>query len=163
MTGVIEIDELVNVLKMDNAENVFVCRMPKDMKYVDYMCICTGRSRRHMIALAEFVRLVFKKKRNRKDVIPKIEGANSEDWIAMDLGNIALHIFAAKTRAHFDLEQLWSVGHEFDALFNKKQDDYLDILERHSLFLRDLTPAKAQTPTEKVIDSVPDRKPSDLG
>lgn len=42
LAGVFEIEDLVDVLKKDNASDIFVCSVPKEIKYVDYMCICTG-------------------------------------------------------------------------------------------------------------------------
>lgn len=86
VTGVFEIDDLVNLLKKDNAVGIFVCEVPKELKYVDYMCIVTGNSYRHMLGMASFVRKVYKIKRNPSDRIPKIEGENCKSWMAMDLG-----------------------------------------------------------------------------
>lgn len=39
-----------------------------------------------MTALAEIVRKVFKKKRKSTDILPRIEGETSSDWMALDLG-----------------------------------------------------------------------------
>lgn len=86
LTGVFEIDDLVEVLLKDNAQNLFVCSVPKELKYVDYICVVTGRSYRHRKAMAQFVRKMFKLKMNEMDVIPKIEGESSKDWMALDLG-----------------------------------------------------------------------------
>ena len=46
-----------------------------------------------------------------------IEGKKEKnyDWVAMDLKNIALHLFTEQNREVYDLESLWSVGPEFDA------------------------------------------------
>lgn len=62
--------------------------MPPDKKYVDYICIVSGKSQRHMLAIAEFVRRVYKKKCDIYDSVPKIEGESSKDWIALDLGKL---------------------------------------------------------------------------
>lgn len=43
-----------------------------------------------MTALAEIVRKVFKKKRKSTDILPRIEGETSSDWMALDLGIWAL-------------------------------------------------------------------------
>lgn len=91
------------------------------------MVVITARSHRHMIAMAEFVRKMYKLKCNKRDRIPKIEGKNSTEWIAMDLGNIALHIFAAQTRKQYDIEMLWSVGPEYDAETNKKSSSLVEL------------------------------------
>lgn len=97
ITGVFEVEELVDLLKRDNAEDIFVCSVPKSYKYVDYICVTSGRSFRHMSALAQFVRRVYKMKRGPKDILPRIEGEKSKDWMAMDLGNTEIIIILYST------------------------------------------------------------------
>uniref|UniRef100_T1PJN6 Mitochondrial assembly of ribosomal large subunit protein 1 n=1 Tax=Musca domestica TaxID=7370 RepID=T1PJN6_MUSDO len=138
--GVFDVEDLVDVLRKESAEDIFVCSVPKDLKYVDHMVICSGRSYRHMLATAEFVRRVFKMKRQKGDVLPKIEGEKSRDWMAMDLGNIALHIFSPKARETYDLESLWAIGVEYDREYNKPQDPLVELFERHSTLLADIKP-----------------------
>lgn len=140
--GVFDIEDLVEVLKRDNAIDIVVCKVPAQLKYVDYMCVITARSTRHMQAIAEFVRKMYKLKRAESDLIPRLEGKNSNDWVALDMGNIALHIFSPEAREKYDIEQLWSVGAEFDAETNKPEDDVVQMFERHAVFLSDLKPAK---------------------
>lgn len=91
MNGVFEIEDLVEVLRRENAEDIFVCSVPKHFKYVDYICVVTGRSLRHRAALVRFVRKLFKMKRHRGDILPKIEGEKSKTWMALDLGNDCGH------------------------------------------------------------------------
>ncbi|XP_046999870.1 uncharacterized protein LOC124615792 isoform X1 [Schistocerca americana] len=144
VTGVFEIEELVSILRRENMLDIFVVSVPPEIKYVNYMVIVTGKSPRHMYATAEFVRRVFKKKRHPHDRIPEIEGKDSKDWIAMDLGNIALHIFSKTARLTYDLESLWSVGAEYDRLSNKKDDPVVELLLQHSVFLGDIKPSETK-------------------
>jgi ribosomal silencing factor RsfS len=51
------------------------------------MCIVSGKSHRHMKAIAQFVRKIYKKKMHETDLIPILEGEASKDWMALDLGN----------------------------------------------------------------------------
>lgn len=81
-----EIEDLVDLLKRDRAEDIFVAALPPHANYVDFIVVVTGRSRKHMSGLADIVRRVFKKKRLPSDVIPRIEGEKSSDWMALDLG-----------------------------------------------------------------------------
>lgn len=105
--------------------------IPAELKYVDYLCICTGKSYRHMDAMSQFVRKMYKIKKDPKDLYPDIEGKDSKDWIAMDLGNIALHILSKETRSKYDIEQLWAVGTEYDALSNTKDDSLSELFNQH--------------------------------
>lgn len=138
-TGVFDIEDLVAVLKRENAKDIFVCRVPKELKYVDYMVVITARSHRHMKAMAEFVRKMYKIKRNGDEQIPKIEGKNSDEWMAIDLGNIALHIFSAPIRKIYDLEMLWSVGSKYDCETNKPSDPIFELYDQHSVLLSNLS------------------------
>lgn len=92
-TGVFEIEDLVTLLQRENAKDIFVATVPSNIRYVDYICIVSARSKRHIHAIAEFVRRVYKKKCHKRDLIPKIEGKDSEEWMALDLGiyNKAVH------------------------------------------------------------------------
>ncbi|KAF5277701.1 hypothetical protein FQR65_LT03681 [Abscondita terminalis] len=139
-TGVFDIEDLVEVLKRENADDIFVSAMPTTYNYVDYICIASGRSQKHLNAIVQFVRRVYKQKRHSDDEIPKLEGKNSKDWLALDLGNIALHIFSKEARTLYDLDSLWALGPDFDKECNKK-DPMVDMLEKHTLFLQDLKPA----------------------
>lgn len=93
-----------------------------------------------MLAISTFVRKLFKIKRDSGEVIPKIEGEKSRQWMALDLGNIALHVFSEDARLEYNLESLWAVGREFDTESNKPKDALEEIYERHSVYLQDLTP-----------------------
>lgn len=95
VTGVFDIEELVELLERDKAKNIFVASVPKEYAYVDYIIIVSGNSQKHMNALATFVRKIYKLKRHQSDLLPKIEGKNSKDWIALDLGK---YIFCIKNR-----------------------------------------------------------------
>lgn len=140
--GVFDIEDLVSLLYMENGKDIFVARVPPTNKYVDYICIVSGKSRRHIVALAEFIKRVYKKKCNKHDLIPKIEGKNSKEWIALDLGNIALHIFSDDARINYDLETLWAVGSRYDPKSVQQEDPVVELLKHYSTYLSDLKPAK---------------------
>lgn len=101
-TGVFDIEELVKVLRNDNATNIVTIAVPPEFRYVDYMVIVSGRSFKHLYAMAEYVRKLFKLKRAETDIIPHIEGytpakltnTEPEGWLALDLGTCtALLVF----------------------------------------------------------------------
>jgi len=137
--GVFELDELVELLKSENAEDLCVIALPREIKYADHMVIVTARSPKHMLALGTFVRKRFKMKDlKRTDIIPKLEGQKtSKDWVALDLGNMVLHIFCYDAREYYDLETLWTVGPQFDDLVNEKDSEIVQLLNLP--FLQDST------------------------
>jgi len=112
---VFDLAELVAVLREENARDICAIRIPRELHYVDSIVIATGKSTRHLSAMAAYIRWMYKRKRGSSDPESvKIEGELCKDWFALDLGNIAVHLFLRETRRIYDLEQLWTVGPEFD-------------------------------------------------
>lgn len=87
-----DIEEIVDILRREKLEKIFVASVPPELNYVDYIVVVTGKSQRHMSAVAEFVRKLYKKKRHPHDLIPRIEGENSKDWMALDLGRYIMSV-----------------------------------------------------------------------
>lgn len=73
----------------------------------DAMIVVTGTSQRHVRSLAESVRLTAKE----SDHPPLgVEGADSSDWVLVDLGDVIVHVMTEEKREFYSLEKLWSVG-----------------------------------------------------
>ncbi|KAL1123907.1 hypothetical protein AAG570_001677 [Ranatra chinensis] len=141
VTGVFDIDDLVAVLTRDSASDIVVLRLPASLKYVDWLVVATGKSRRHLCGTAQLVRQAYKRRRLSTDPVPKIEGDSSSDWIALDLGNIALHLMLSSVRKKYDIESLWSLGSEYDTKCNEKEDEILHLLNKYRINLDDFQPA----------------------
>nr|CAH0100474.1 unnamed protein product [Daphnia galeata] len=132
ITGVFDIEEFVEIITKQKLDKIVVIAVPPQLNYVDYMVITTGRSPKQMTAAAEFIRKVFKRRCFQSESLPVIEGKNDKDWIALDIGNIALHIFSSKARKIYDLETLWTCGADFDDLCNQKEDVLSNLMRGHS-------------------------------
>ena len=84
---------MVEILRKEKAKDICVVAVPPEYQYVDYMVIVSGKSLKHLTAMAEFIKKLYKRKKAESDYFPVIEGKNSHDWMAIDLGK---HTFDSK-------------------------------------------------------------------
>ncbi len=98
--------EALDALK---AQDVVSIDITGKSSIADAMIVATGTSTRHVISLADSVRLAAKK----ANMPPLgVEGEGSGDWVLVDLGDIIVHVMTPETRDFYALEKLWSVGPE---------------------------------------------------
>ncbi|RDV26124.1 ribosome silencing factor [Alteromonas aestuariivivens] len=71
----------------------------------DTMIVCSGNSKRHVIAIAENLMLEAK----HAGLAPlNVEGKDTGEWVLVDLGEIIVHVMQDETRDFYQLEKLWS-------------------------------------------------------
>lgn len=70
----------------------------------DYMIIASGRSHRHVSAVADHL-LRALREAGYRDI--KIEGLEGGDWVLVDTGDIIVHIFHPEIREFYNLEKIW--------------------------------------------------------
>jgi ribosome-associated protein len=73
-------------------------------RLADEFVIAEGKNKRHINTVAEFVATELK-----KDGIHRVGGTpmHDENWVLLDFGPVVLHVFNPKSRAFYDLENLW--------------------------------------------------------
>ena len=72
----------------------------------DTIVVATGRSVRHVAALAENLAAHLKE---WGFTGARIEGLPQGDWVLIDAGDVIVHLFRAEVRDYYDLESMWSV------------------------------------------------------
>lgn len=70
----------------------------------DYMVIASGRSNRHVSAVAD---QVLRALREAGFSGIKVEGLESGDWVLIDTGDIIVHIFHPEVREFYNIEKIW--------------------------------------------------------
>lgn len=88
----------------DKAEDVVAIDLAGKSTIADFMVVATGRSQRHVGAMAEHLREALKA---AGIVRVSLEGAARADWVLIDGGDIIVHLFRPEVRAFYNLEKMW--------------------------------------------------------
>jgi ribosome-associated protein len=86
------------------AEDTVTIDLRGKSAFSDYMVIATGRSNRHVGAVAENVAKGLKDAGVKK---VHIEGMPNCDWVLIDSGDVIVHVFRPEVREFYNLERLW--------------------------------------------------------
>jgi ribosome-associated protein len=71
----------------------------------DYMVVTTGRSQRHVGAVADDVVKGLQIAGIRG---VRVEGIRQGDWVLIDAGDVIVHVFRPEVRDFYNLEKMWS-------------------------------------------------------
>jgi ribosome-associated protein len=96
---------VLNWLDEAKAENVVAIDIKNKSSLGDYMVIASGRSDRHVGAVAEQIQRRLKEEGHGK---ARIEGQAHCDWVIVDIGDIIVHVFRPEVREFYNLEKMWS-------------------------------------------------------
>lgn len=86
------------------AEEIVAIDLVGKTSLADAMMIATGRSNRHVGAIADRV-VEFLKQANQPT--PRIEGLPHCDWVLIDAGDVIVHVFRPDVRQFYNLEKMW--------------------------------------------------------
>ena len=87
------------------AEQIVTITLDDKTALADTMVVASGRSNRHVGAIAD--QIVQKLKANGYGDL-RIEGMPQCDWVLVDAGDVVVHIFRPEVRSFYNLEKLWS-------------------------------------------------------
>lgn len=72
--------------------------------YADFLVLMSGRSDRHVTALASSIEEALRKKNKRALAV---EGLPHANWVLMDFGDVVVHVFQDDARSAYDIDSLW--------------------------------------------------------
>lgn len=94
-------------LEDDKAEDILAIDIRGKSSFADMLVVASGRSARHVGALADHV-LRKLKDAGVKDV--RVEGMPQADWVLVDAGDVVVHLFRPEVRSFYNIEKIWSAG-----------------------------------------------------
>ena len=84
--------------------------MVADLQGIDgaiarYFVICQGNSPAQVEAITESIGEMARKEMDEKPA--RVAGLENAQWVAMDYGDVLVHVFLPDVRSYYDLEHLW--------------------------------------------------------
>lgn len=98
---------IVASLEDDKAEAIVTVNLEGRSSLCDAAVIASGRSSRHVMAIAEH--LARRLKEEGYGTRP-VTGAAQGDWVLVDAGDVIVHVFRPEVRDYYDLEGMWNVA-----------------------------------------------------
>lgn len=99
------VKSLLHWLDEAKAEEVVTIDLEGKSSIGDFMIVASGRSDRHVGAIAE---QVHRKVKALGYANARVEGLETCDWALIDTGDIVIHIFRPEVRTFYNLEKMWS-------------------------------------------------------
>jgi ribosome-associated protein len=105
------IDLILDTLDDAKAEETVAVDITGKSSLADHMIVTSGRSQRHVGAVADQVITALRENGYGK---PRVEGLPHCDWVLVDAGDVILHIFRPEVREFYSLEKMWQADFAAD-------------------------------------------------
>jgi ribosome-associated protein len=106
------VSTLVNAAVVAAEEKIGVDTVVLDLRELvdsfDALVVTSGHNDRQVRAIAEEVERLVELALDVKPI--HVEGLTVAEWVAMDYGDVIVHIFDDSAREYYDLEHLWSAA-----------------------------------------------------
>lgn len=103
--------KIVHWLDEAKAEKVVSIALAGKSSIGDHMVIASGRSDRHVGAIADQLQRKLKEDGFGR---VRVEGKEACDWVLVDTGDIIVHVFRPEVREFYNLEKMWSAERPAD-------------------------------------------------
>jgi ribosome-associated protein len=92
-------------LEDDKAADAVQIDLKGKTSLADFMVVASGRSHRHVGAIAEHLVEALAAAGVRGT---RVEGMPHCDWVLIDAGDVIVHVFRPEVRTFYDLEKMWA-------------------------------------------------------
>ena len=104
-------------LDEDQAQDVITIDLKGLSPLADAIVIASGRSARHVSAIADHLLRALKDGGHGKAAV---EGLPQADWVLIDAGDVIVHLFRPEVRAFYNIEKIWSVEPPLSAAYGHR-------------------------------------------
>lgn len=102
-------------LEDSKAENIVTIDIAGKSALGDYMVVVSGRSNRHVSAIADHLVTDLKSEGFGN---PRVEGLETGDWVLIDTGDIIIHVFRPEIREFYNIEKMWAAPEIEDGMLH---------------------------------------------
>ena len=95
---------VMHQLDEDQAQEIVSIPLAGVSSIADHMVIASGRSSRHVAAMAEKIATRIKQEGFGS---ARVEGLPNADWVLIDAGDVIVHLFRPEVRTFYNLERMW--------------------------------------------------------
>jgi ribosome-associated protein len=99
------LETVLGSLEDSKAENIVPIDIQGKSTLADHMVVASGRSHRHVAAVAEHL---IKALKDAGFGNARVEGLQSADWVLIDGGDVIVHIFRPEVRDFYQIEKMWA-------------------------------------------------------
>lgn len=101
------IDQIIEGIQEKKGKEIVIVDMLKlGNSICDYFVICQGNSPTQVSAITDSIEDTVRINCKRKPYA--VDGLRNAQWVAMDYGDILVHIFLPDVRKFYDIEHLWA-------------------------------------------------------
>ena len=94
----------IESLEDSKAEDIVSIDIQGKSSLADYMIVASGRSHRHVAAVADHL---IKALKDAGYGNARVEGLASADWVLIDSGDVIVHVFRPEVREFYNIEKMW--------------------------------------------------------
>ena len=101
------LNEITNAIQEKKGRSIVIADLTKLGNTIcDYFVICNGNSPAQVSAITDSVEYLVKKATGYRPIA--IDGLRNAQWVAMDYGEVLVHIFQPEIREFYDIDHLWA-------------------------------------------------------
>jgi ribosome-associated protein len=104
---------VLETLDAQKAEDVVAIDLKGKTSIGDHMVIASGRSQRHVGAVADHLIKTLKDEGYGR---ARVEGLPQGDWVLIDAGDVIVHLFRPEVRDFYNLEKMWSADRPMERM-----------------------------------------------
>ncbi|KAJ3063936.1 hypothetical protein HDU98_000324 [Podochytrium sp. JEL0797] len=114
-SGLLSPLDIITVLESERGGNISMYDISHKCEWTETLIIVEGRSKKQLFSLMDGVRRLAKRFAATDPSLVSnmaIEGAQTEDWMVLDLGRVVVHVMTPEARWFYDLDSLWGEKEE---------------------------------------------------